>query len=185
MSPNVSVRIDVGQLLADREAERAEAKAQAIENETSARVKPERKRKSDTIDGEPQAKKVKAKAMKKAPEASSSKTIIPKITLKLGPIKPKELDTFPCCLCVSQSAEGLLSVHDPPIGRKEGESGLPGERAVWMAHEQCANVVPETWVDDIETGTFNEDGTRQKEKVIFGVGGIVKDRWNLVRTPYG
>lgn len=44
-----------------------------------------------------------------------------------------------------------------------------------MAHEYCANVVPETWVDEIEFGQSDE-----KEKVVFGVDGIVKDRWHLV-----
>jgi hypothetical protein len=44
-----------------------------------------------------------------------------------------------------------------------------------MAHEYCANIVPETWVDEIEFGQSGE-----KEKVVFGVDGIVKDRWHLV-----
>jgi len=42
-----------------------------------------------------------------------------------------------------------------------------------MAHEECASVVPETWVDEVDEGNG-------KEKVVFGVDGIVKDRWNLV-----
>ena len=50
-----------------------------------------------------------------------------------------------------------------------------------MAHEECANVVPETWVDFIEVGEPQQDGSRIKEQVVFGVDGIVKDRWNLVR----
>ena len=37
-------------------------------------------------------------------------------------------------------------------------------------------VVAETWVDDVE----RENGV--KEKVVFGVDAIVKDRWNLVRV---
>jgi hypothetical protein len=45
-----------------------------------------------------------------------------------------------------------------------------------MAHEDCANVVPETWVDEIDV----VDGTNTTERVVFGVDGIVKDRWNLV-----
>lgn len=50
-----------------------------------------------------------------------------------------------------------------------------------MAHEECANVVPETWVDFIEVGEPQQDGSRIKEEVVFGVDGIVRDRWNLVR----
>ena len=49
-----------------------------------------------------------------------------------------------------------------------------GNPKSWMAHDQCANIVPETWVDDLDA----VDGG--KEKVVFGVDGIVKDRWNLV-----
>jgi hypothetical protein len=39
-----------------------------------------------------------------------------------------------------------------------------------MAHEQCARVIPETWLDEVGG-----------EKVVFGVDSIVKDRWHLVR----
>ncbi|KAF8882255.1 JmjC domain, hydroxylase-domain-containing protein [Infundibulicybe gibba] len=72
-------------------------------------------------------------------------TPLPKlsVTLKLGP-RPAEPDQYPCCLCISMSTEGLLKVHDPPLGRKD---------AVWMAHENCANVVPETWVDELDEKT--------------------------------
>ena len=45
---------------------------------------------------------------------------------------------------------------------------------IWKAHEKCALIVPETWVDEI----INDTG--QKERVVFGVDSIVKDRWNLV-----
>lgn len=126
-----------------------------------------------------------AKGGNSTAEASSSKPAKPtasKVTLKLGP-KPKEPEVFPCCLCVSMSQEKLLRVQDPPLWRKEGESvpGADDKGAVWMAHEECANVVPETWVDEIEVGEVREDGTRAKERVVFGVDGIVKDRWNLVR----
>ena len=49
-----------------------------------------------------------------------------------------------------------------------------------MAHLECASVVPETWVDEVEVGDPDEHGVRAKEQVVFGVDGIVKDRWNLV-----
>lgn len=74
--------------------------------------------------------------------------------------------------------EDLLRVHDPPIGRKDAIDGM-GHPKVLLAHEECANIVPETWVDEIDV---EEDGRKVKERVVFGVDGIVKDRWNLVRT---
>lgn len=70
------------------------------------------------------------------------------------------------------SQEGLLRVHEPPTTRKDAMDST-GSPKVWMAHEYCASIVPETWVDELETHGV-------KEKVVFGVDGIVKDRWNLV-----
>ena len=35
-------------------------------------------------------------------------------------------------------------------------------------------------MDEVETGPMLEDGTRKREKMVFGVDAIVKDRWNLV-----
>lgn len=180
--------------MADREAERAEAETQALSGEKAVeeeeeieskepKPKPPRKRKSDASEAEPKAKKAKTKSVKvagKSSEGSAPKVSAPKVTLKLGPPKPKESDTFPCCLCVSQSLDGLLRVHDPPTWRKEGGSGLSGPGSVWMAHEECANVVPETWVDEELTDAGGEGGSQVKEKMVFGVGSIVKDRWNLV-----
>ena len=49
-----------------------------------------------------------------------------------------------------------------------------------MAHESCARVLPETWLDEAETGPVLEDGARKQENMVFGVDAIVKDRWNLV-----
>lgn len=43
-----------------------------------------------------------------------------------------------------------------------------------MAHELCASIVPETWVDEVN---LPDGGT---EKIVLGVDAIVKDRWNLV-----
>ena len=94
------------------------------------------------------------------------------VTLKLGP-RPVEPEPFPCCLCVSMSKEGLLRVHDPPTNRRDAVEAT-GNPKLWMAHDHCANIVPETWVDDLDAA----DGSQ--EKVVFGVDGIVKDRWNLV-----
>lgn len=76
-------------------------------------------------------------------------------------------------------------MQDPPLGRKEGESGEASSAGgVWYAHEECANVVPETWVDEVEVGNPVLDGTPRKERVVLGVDGIVKDRWNLVSRDF-
>ncbi|KAL0579727.1 hypothetical protein V5O48_002291 [Marasmius crinis-equi] len=137
------------------------------------------KRKSEgSSEDSPKPKKPKTKpSAQDVSSASSSskpkptiKIMPPKITLKLGP-RPAEPEVFPCCLCISMSKEGLLRVHDPPINRKDAVEACGYSRDwAWMAHRDCARIVPETWVDEIE-------GT--KEEAVFGVEGIVKDRWNL------
>ena len=98
------------------------------------------------------------------------------MTLKLLGPKPKEPETFPCCLCVSTSEDGLLLVHDPPTTHHAAHA----DTKVWRAHEHCADVVPETWVDEVEVGAVREDGARAKQKSVFGVDAIVRDRWSLV-----
>ncbi|CCM00034.1 uncharacterized protein FIBRA_02060 [Fibroporia radiculosa] len=192
---NFSVRIDVDQLLRDREAERAQ-----IENSQSRRPRPDskasksgkpsssRKRKAIGDDSPIRPKKKRPSGStldESGPSTSSpkqSKSSPPKVILKLGP-KPKEPEAFPCCLCVCMSQETLLRVHDPPAWRLQNDSpGASLKRTVWMAHENCANVIPETWVDEIETAGDEADGARVKERVVFGVDAIVKDRWNLKCT---
>lgn len=178
----LSVRIDVDQLLRDREAERNSVAKFTTSGRTSQEAgsedKPRKKRKSEVATGGSKPKKSKP---------NDSSTVVPKhpkitVTLKLGP-KPPAPEPFPCCLCVNMSKVNLLRVHDPPIGRRDvgadGQSGTRGSKE-WMAHEDCANVVPETWVDHVEVGEPRVDGSRAQEKVVFGVDGIVKDRWNLV-----
>ncbi|KAJ6589191.1 JmjC domain, hydroxylase-domain-containing protein [Mycena capillaripes] len=99
-----------------------------------------------------------------------------RLTLKLGP-RPTPLadETFPCCLCVDPSPSGLARVHDLPAAWREvapaAQIHFPastGGKGVWMAHEACAVVLPETWVDEING-----------EKLVFGVDGIVRGRWSL------
>jgi hypothetical protein len=114
----------------------------------------------------------KAKVSSQAPEVAQPKVTI---KLRLGP-RPPELQPFPCCLCVSRSRDDLLFVHDKPILQHQAFA----ETKVWMAHESCARVLPETWMDEVEAGPVLEDGTRKREKMVFGVDAIVKDRWNLV-----
>ncbi len=129
-----------------------------------------RKRKSDENDTPNSMKK--ARVLPQAPNVA-----LPKVTirLKLGP-RPPELDPFPCCLCISVSREGLLPVHDKPLVQHPAYA----DTKVWMAHESCARVLPETWLDEAEMGPVLEDGARKQEKMVFGVDAIVKDRWNLV-----
>ncbi|KAL4244558.1 JHDM3 histone demethylase family protein [Abortiporus biennis] len=181
---NYSVRIDVDQLLRDREAERARAILNPPKEKETRKSRVPKKRKSDTSNAEgsgPRTKKIKIKATTKNdntthlhPSASSSVSIRPKVTLRLGPKPVKEPDTFPCCLCVSQNLVGLLRVVEAPAWRQEGNTS----QVQWMAHEECANVVPETWVDEVD-GPPDTDGLPTKERVVFGVDVIVKDRWNL------
>ncbi|KAI0631611.1 hypothetical protein C8Q77DRAFT_1159385 [Trametes polyzona] len=199
---NFSVRIDVEQLLRDRAAEkrdvyRKQKKPKRIKNESAPALDKENKPKSAPrkrkAEGDAQSKakrqKTKPASAQEQPVASSSKLPLApptlpktlKVTLKLPP-KPKEPDTFPCCLCVSMSQEGLLLVQDPPAWWYEpGNPDAAGGNAC-MAHAECANVVPETWIDEVEMGEPDESGERRKERRVFGVDGIVKDRWNLKCT---
>jgi hypothetical protein len=155
-----SVRINVDELLHNQEV--ASAKVKSKPKSPSPR-----KRKSDENDTPDSTKKAKVSAEVAQPKVT--------IRLRLGP-RPPELGPFPCCLCVSLSRDDLLPVHDKPV--------LPhpayAEIKTWMAHESCGRILPETWLDEVETDTVLEDGTKKREKMVFGVDAIVKDRWNLV-----
>lgn len=103
---------------------------------------------------------------------SKLENIIPRARL------PKVVPT-PCCLCASETQDALLPVHDPPhlsTGARpfvtKATNGADVE--VWQAHEKCAMVIPETWIDVVNG-----------RKYVFGVDGIVKDRWLLVRLFVG
>ena len=166
-----SVRIDVDQLLLDRERERLERSratqdAVTIDDQKSGT----RKRKHEEFTTESKGKKLKVSKDKGTHTAATPKSSTPKlsITLKIGPI-PKEV--FPCYLCVSEDMNGLLPVYDPT-----STASTPK-----MAHEHCASVIPETWVDDYEVGHPSSSNSFHKTRAVFGVDGIVKDRWNLVR----
>ena len=143
---------------------------------------PSRKRKSEGSEDAPKPKRVRVKATPSMSNATSSSSTLPKalpkisVTLKLGP-RPTEPEAFPCCLCVSMSEEGLLRVNDPPSSRKDVTEAA-GNPKIWMAHELCASIVPETWVDNV----YGPNG--KEERVVFGVDAIVKDRWNLVCVSF-
>ncbi|KAI0294099.1 JmjC domain, hydroxylase-domain-containing protein [Multifurca ochricompacta] len=158
---NDSVRINVDKLLYDRElAMEAATTTGKPKSKASHSSSSPRKRKSDENDTPGLMKKAKVT-----------------IRLKLGP-RPPELEPFPCCLCISSSHDGLLPVHDKPLVQHLAYA----DTKVWMVHESCARVLPETWLDDVETGPVLDDGTRKREKMVFGVDAIVKDRWNLKCT---
>ncbi|KAI0696985.1 hypothetical protein C8T65DRAFT_662929 [Cerioporus squamosus] len=197
---NFSVRIDVDQLLQDRAAEncqvyrnpkkylRAQSEPEPDQDiDKENKPKPGRKRKSEgDSPGKPKRRKTKPpSAPSEQPVASSSKlppaafspSKLVKVTLKLPPPPKKEPETFPCCLCVSMSKEELLRVHDPPAWWYDEPEPGP-----CMAHVECAMVIPETWIDEVEVGEPDAQGVRRKEKVVFGVDAIVRDRWNLKCT---
>ncbi|KAG6841641.1 hypothetical protein C0991_008626 [Blastosporella zonata] len=181
-----SVTIDVDQLLSERAAEAGNppalpppakpksARKENVNEDTKVpKTKPSsRKRKPASLAEEPTPKKLKIKLApsKSAQQHPLVKTFAPKLTLKLGP-RPTPPEPFPCCLCISMDRSGLLRVYDPPLGRKDVEEAA-GNPKEWMAHEYCAKIVPETWVDEIELNGV-------KENVVYGVDGIVRDRWHL------
>ncbi|KZP12459.1 JmjC-domain-containing protein [Athelia psychrophila] len=175
-----SVRIDVDQLLRDREAEQLGLDKPPYSGTTYGEPTPEenverpkKKRKPVAHPDGPRTKRPKTS------EASTSNIKHTKLTLKLGP-RPATPEPFPCCLCVNMSRDALLPLHEPPIGRKDVAVDVqPSSAQGWLAHEDCANVIPETWVDWVDYGDVMHDGTRAKVKMVFGVDGIVKDRWNL------
>lgn len=164
----VSVRIDVDQLLRDMHDREA--------GMLDPPPPPSSKRKADGVDGVPKRKR--PKPIAESGPAPPSKL---SVTLKLGP-KPPEPEGFPCCLCVSMSHDGLLRVQDPPIGKRDLPESLSSlyDATRWMAHEECAKVVPETWVDIVDSAEILPDGSHVQESRVLGVDAVVKDRWNLV-----
>lgn len=161
------MRIDVDQLLLDRERERLEWSQATQDTVVSDNQKPKsRKRKHEESTIEPRGKKPKVVKDKGAHVTTSSKSSIPKLSITLK-IRPALKETFPCYLCVSDDTSGLLPIYDP----------MSTASTPKMAHEHCASVIPETWVDDYEVDHPSSDG---KTRAVFGVDGIVKDRWNLV-----
>lgn len=180
------MRIDIDQLLREREQEDGtqdlessaipiKSKKDSIKGETQDDVtcpNTSRKRKLEAGTVVAKTKKIKVKGEGLGIETSTKPQPKVSITLKLGPRVDQE-ENFPCCLCVSTDPEGLLHVINPPFARRDVAEAA-GHPRLWMAHEFCARVVPETWVDD----SVRPDG--RSEKVVYGVDGIVKDRWNLV-----
>ncbi|CAE7056829.1 unnamed protein product [Rhizoctonia solani] len=79
---------------------------------------------------------------------------------------------LPCCLCASETSEGLLPVRETSIGEIPSpvRRGMtPGQTPhALRIHESCAEAVPETWVALIGG-----------KKYVCGLDKIVKDRWTL------
>ncbi|KAL1662160.1 jumonji superfamily protein, partial [Schizophyllum commune] len=181
-----SVRIDVDQLLQDRAAEDAGQAPQNALNSSSLSTSAKKatqgkKRKAPSLaskDAEmPRAKRIKMRPPHAEAEPSTSGTMATKghtksVTLKLG-AAPVGEELFPCCLCVGREQEGLLRVQEPPVGVPTVALDLSRG---WRAHELCARIVPETWVDEVD------EGLGFREKVVFGVDAIEKARWQLKCT---
>lgn len=150
----LSVRIDVDTLLEDAEALRDEEHSE----------NPKKRKVEELSDEDSVPKKVK----KLSGAASSSKlaTGTPETDPKPARIRFTAPVT-PCCLCADPHEQGLLRIHNPPAGWG-ADKATSGEK-VWRAHEACAKVLPETWVDEV-------NGVR----VVLGVDCIEKDRWALV-----
>ncbi|KAG8950587.1 hypothetical protein FRC00_007627 [Tulasnella sp. 408] len=166
-----SVRIDVDALLNSAEEQRDEEHAAA---EMERKRKREDEPNGDDAEGRP--KRIKKITIKYDPsdlppsaaETSGSQSHDSRPRVRLPPMPPT-----PCCLCASASEEGLLRVHDPPqpsaAARPQMKKDAEGNTvAVWRAHENCARVIPDTWVDEVNG-----------EKLVFGVDVIDKDRWAL------
>ena len=193
-----SVRIDVEELVrAQEEGRNLDEEIQAEETKPRMNAGGRMKRRMTTVDlgsaigdenSPPKRRRVHIKAepdvgvisldhpsSSNAVPATSHK---PRITLKLP--APPPLECLPCCLCVSESTEGLLRVWKKPSpGSGCTNIGSEVDKEVWRAHEECARVIPETWVEQVEVGV-DDVGVVRKENVVFGVDLIVKARWNLV-----
>lgn len=166
---NDSVRIDVKGLI--------EAKQQEERKEKDPNHKP-KKRKVEVFIDRPKSKR--PKIAPASPE-SITETLISKpksnksqTATNTAAASDTDQTLFPCCLCVSLDLDGLLPVNDPP-NLSSGLTRPPD--GIWRAHETCARVIPETWVDEMST-----DSEQGSQKVVWGVDGIVKDRWMLVRV---
>lgn len=64
-------------------------------------------------------------------------------------------------------------MNDPPFIIMGVPVPIIDDQEVWRAHEVCAMITPETWVDEIAG-----------ERRVFGIDAIDKDRWGLVRIDY-
>ncbi|KAJ7743801.1 JmjC domain, hydroxylase-domain-containing protein [Mycena metata] len=138
---------------------------------------------------------------------SSHQPAPPKITLKIAPRSPPPTLTPPAPLRTTANpplrtttnptrtrprpdlpllplrralAYGAAARTRPARGVARDRRRDGGGKGVWMAHEGCAMVLPETWVDEVVVS--GHGGERRTERVVFGVDGIERARWNLKRS---
>ncbi|EIW69101.1 hypothetical protein TREMEDRAFT_31415, partial [Tremella mesenterica DSM 1558] len=174
-----SVRIDVDEMLAEREL------VEAIDNERSAKKKrsristdtptskrprtstvfPEDASQSDETEEPEHESKLPISGMEKSKKATH-------ISKPRPPAIKKEIPSYPCLFCPSLSQEGLTMVEGAnEVVQARSKSRVPG----LFAHRSCALAIPETSVDDREV-----DG--KLVGVIANVNAIPTDRWNLKCT---
>jgi hypothetical protein len=174
----VSVRIDVDGLLREKvlreeeELQRTEDEKQGLRRDVrgfAPRSYNENELERAAFTAKPAVKQAtrKRKLEEIQPNPATGTQVEPK---RKKPRPPPPMTSIPCCLCISSEETGLLLVHDPPLFGYSGfEPRVVGDKPQWQAHEECAKIVPETWVDEV-------DG----QKFVFGVDAIPKDRWQLV-----
>lgn len=177
----ISVRIDVDGLLRER-AEREEEILQRAEEEKhgyrrdvrgfAPRTYNENELERAAFTAKPVIKQAVRKRKLEEMQLNSvpGMPVIPSEPKRKKPRPPPPTAGIPCCLCISAEEAGLLPVHDPPLFGYSGfEPKVVDGNLQWQAHEECAKIVPETWVDEV-------DG----QKFVFGVDAVPKDRWHLV-----
>ncbi|KZO99524.1 JmjC-domain-containing protein [Calocera viscosa TUFC12733] len=146
-----SVKLDIDALR--EEAREIQAKQAKTVGPRDTKVPKKRKIAEGVAEEEPKS----AKRIKRQHSASIPNPIAVKATRP-----PTPPPTKACILCPSSDEDTLLRVHDVPAFMRN----ISGVQA-W-AHENCAAIIPETWVDIL-------DG----EKWVFGVDAIEKARWDL------
>ena len=55
----------------------------------------------------------------------------------------------------------MKEARKPAPGSGFQNQGSEAEKELWMAHEECAMVVPETWVEEVEVKVEDEDEGRE------------------------
>ncbi|KAL7410197.1 hypothetical protein BDY24DRAFT_400420 [Mrakia frigida] len=182
-----SVKIDVDAVLAEHELlteierQKVEKAAQALLPKPSP-VSVPKKRKlivgggstngspspapSPTPSGVP-SKKIKLQARPTAPPPVAAPPPPPPPPVERS-IEP------PCVLCPSFDRSDLMPVVSVPVNVSLGNKDTT---KVWMAHERCAANIPETYFVDVNVSDGR--GGTYSIKMIEGVSGISKDRWNL------
>ncbi len=159
-----SVRIDIDAILREaaaqdstRAAKEEKERLRQVRLANPAAHKRERKK---TETPEKPAKRMKLLATR--PEAVA--------TLSPRPAPAREISR-PCVLCPDPSEEGLLRI----VGAGDALRGRYKNDSLPLAHQGCAEAIPELWIDLI--GVEN-----MRYHVVKGVETMDKARWKLVRA---